>query len=88
PPKSVFYPYMNKTQNLLKEIYQQCLQAFSPNFSPKKEGFENTSPNLQKKETNNDKEKENLKENLIDENHKTPNEESFLAIPTPYNTTL
>ncbi|WP_164864358.1 DNA translocase FtsK [Helicobacter pylori] len=88
PPKSVFYPYMNKTQNLLKEIYQQCLQAFSPNFSPKKEGFENTLSDLQKKETNNDKEKENLKENLIDENHKTPNEESFLAIPTPYNTTL
>ncbi|MCQ2867759.1 DNA translocase FtsK [Helicobacter pylori] len=88
PPKSVFYPYMNKTQNLLKEVYKQCLQAFSPNFSPKKEGFENTPSDSQKKETNNDKEKENLKENLIDENHKTPNEESFLAIPTPYNTTL
>ncbi|WP_164867259.1 DNA translocase FtsK [Helicobacter pylori] len=88
PPKSVFYPYINKTQNLLKEIYKQCLQAFSPNFSPKKEGFENTLSDLQKKETKNDKEKENLKENLIDENHKTPNEESFLAIPTPYNTTL
>ncbi len=88
PPKSVFYPYMNKTQNLLKEIYKQCLQAFSPNFSPKKEGFENTPPDIQKKETNNDKEKENRKENPIDENHKTPNEESFLAIPTPYNTTL
>ncbi|MFP6037772.1 DNA translocase FtsK [Helicobacter pylori] len=88
PPKSVFYPYINKTQNLLKEIYKQCLQAFSPNFSLKKEGFENTLSDLQKKETNNDKEKENLKENLIDENHKTPNEESFLAIPTPYNTTL
>ncbi|MFP6012760.1 DNA translocase FtsK [Helicobacter pylori] len=88
PPKSVFYPYINKTQNLLKEIYKQCLQAFSPNFSPKKEGFENTPPDAQKKETNNDKEKENLKENPIDENHKTPNEESFLAIPTPYNTTL
>lgn len=88
PPKSVFYPYMNKTQNLLKEIYQQCLQAFSPNFSPKKEGFENTPSDAQKKETNNDKEKENRKENPIDENHKTPNEESFLAIPTPYNTTL
>ncbi|GAA7407117.1 DNA translocase FtsK [Helicobacter pylori] len=88
PPKSVFYPYINKTQNLLKEIYKQCLQAFSPNFSPKKEGFENTLSDLQKKETNNDKEKENLKENPIDENHKTPNEESFLAIPTPYNTTL
>ncbi|MGL2592643.1 DNA translocase FtsK [Helicobacter pylori] len=88
PPKSVFYPYINKTQNLLKEIYQQCLQAFSPNFSPKKEGFENTPSDIQKKETNNDKEKENLKENPIDENHKTPNEESFLAIPTPYNTTL
>ncbi|EJB38039.1 DNA translocase FtsK [Helicobacter pylori] len=88
PPKSVFYPYMNKTQNLLKEIYKQCLQAFSPNFSLKKEGFENTPLDAQKKETNNDKEKENLKENLIDENHKTPNEESFLAIPTPYNTTL
>ncbi|QQW81477.1 DNA translocase FtsK [Helicobacter pylori] len=88
PPKSVFYPYMNKTQSLLKEIYQQCLQAFSPNFSLKKEGFENTPSDSQKKETNNDKEKENLKENPIDENHKTPNEESFLAIPTPYNTTL
>ncbi|GAA9421759.1 DNA translocase FtsK [Helicobacter pylori] len=88
PPKSVFYPYMNKTQNLLKEIYKQCLQAFNPNFSPKKEGFENTPSDAQKKETNNDKEKENLKENPIDENHKTPNEESFLAIPTPYNTTL
>ncbi|WQT06405.1 DNA translocase FtsK [Helicobacter pylori] len=88
PPKSVFYPYINKTQNLLKEIYQQCLQAFSPNFSPKKEGFENTPSDIQKKETNNDKKKENLKENLIDENHNTPNEESFLAIPTPYNTTL
>lgn len=88
PPKSVFYPYMNKTQSLLKEIYKQCLQAFSPNFSLKKEGFENTSSDLQKKETNNDKEKENLKENPINENHKTPNEESFLAIPTPYNTTL
>ncbi|WP_305869001.1 DNA translocase FtsK [Helicobacter pylori] len=88
PPKSVFYPYINKTQNLLKEIYQQCLQAFSPNFSPKKEGFENTPSDLQKKETNNDKEKENLKENPINENHKTPNEEPFLAIPTPYNTTL
>ncbi|WRE19554.1 DNA translocase FtsK [Helicobacter pylori] len=88
PPKSVFYPYINKTQSLLKEIYKQCIQAFSPNFSPKKEGFENTPPDIQKKETNNDKEKENLKENLIDENHKTPNEESFLAIPTPYNTTL
>ncbi|MGL2625874.1 DNA translocase FtsK [Helicobacter pylori] len=88
PPKSVFYPYINKTQNLLKEIYQQCLQAFSPNFSPKKEGFENTPSDIQKKETNNDKEKENLKENPIDENHNTPNEEPFLAIPTPYNTTL
>ncbi|WP_162973209.1 DNA translocase FtsK [Helicobacter pylori] len=88
PPKSVFYPYMNKTQNLLKEVYKQCLQAFSPNFSPKKEGFENTPPDIQKKETQNDKEKENLKENPIDETHKTPNEESFLAIPTPYNTTL
>ncbi len=88
PPKSVFYPYINKTQNLLKEIYKQCLQAFSPNFSPKKEGFENTPPDIQKKETQNDKEKENRKENPIDENHKTPNEESFLAIPTPYNTTL
>ncbi|MFP6063906.1 DNA translocase FtsK [Helicobacter pylori] len=88
PPKSVFYPYMNKTQNLLKEIYKQCLQAFIPNFSLKKEGFENTPPDIQKKETNNDKEKENLKENPIDENHNTPNEESFLAIPTPYNTTL
>ncbi|AQM65385.1 DNA translocase FtsK [Helicobacter pylori] len=88
PPKSVFYPYMNKTQNLLKEIYKQCLQAFSPNFSPKKEGFENTPSDTQKKETKNEKEKENLKENPINENHKTPNEESFLAIPTPYNTTL
>ncbi|MFP6185792.1 DNA translocase FtsK [Helicobacter pylori] len=88
PPKSVFYPYINKTQNLLKEIYKQCLQAFSPNFSLKKEGFENTPSDAQKKETNNDKEKENLKENPINENHKTPNEESFLAIPTPYNTTL
>ncbi|WP_162980025.1 DNA translocase FtsK [Helicobacter pylori] len=88
PPKSVFYPYINKTQNLLKEIYKQCLQAFSPNFSPKKEGFENTLSDIQKKETKNDKEKENLKENPIDENHNTPNEESFLAIPTPYNTTL
>ncbi len=88
PPKSVFYPYINKTQSLLKEIYKQCLQAFSPNFSPKKEGFENTPSDAQKKETNNDKEKENLKENPIDENHNTPNEESFLAIPTPYNTTL
>ncbi|RVZ20383.1 DNA translocase FtsK [Helicobacter pylori] len=88
PPKSVFYPYINKTQSLLKEIYKQCLQAFNPNFSPKKEGFENTPPDIQKKETQNDKEKENRKENPIDENHKTPNEESFLAIPTPYNTTL
>ncbi|WQU81462.1 DNA translocase FtsK [Helicobacter pylori] len=88
PPKSVFYPYINKTQNLLKEIYKQCLQAFSPNFSLKKEGFENAPSDLQKKETKNDKEKENRKENPIDENHKTPNEESFLAIPTPYNTTL
>ncbi|WQX04036.1 DNA translocase FtsK [Helicobacter pylori] len=88
PPKSVFYPYINKTQNLLKEIYEQCLQAFSPNFSPKKEDFENTPLDIQKKETKNDKEKENRKENPIDENHKTPNEESFLAIPTPYNTTL
>ncbi|MFB1288729.1 DNA translocase FtsK [Helicobacter pylori] len=88
PPKSVFYPYMNKTQSLLKEIYEQCLQAFSPNFSLKKEGFENTPSDIQKKETNNDKEKENLKENPINENHKTPNEEPFLAIPTPYNTTL
>ncbi|MUT41300.1 DNA translocase FtsK [Helicobacter pylori] len=88
PPKSVFYPYINKTQSLLKEIYEQCLQAFSPNFSPKKEGFENAPPDIQKKETKNDKEKENRKENPIDENHKTPNEESFLAIPTPYNTTL
>ncbi len=88
PPKSVFYPYINKTQNLLKEVYKQCLQAFSPNFSPKKEGFENAPSDIQKKETKNDKEKENRKENPIDENHKTPNEESFLAIPTPYNTTL
>ncbi len=88
PPKSVFYPYINKTQSLLKEIYKQCLQAFSPDFSPKKEGFENAPSDIQKKETKNDKEKENLKENPIDENHKTPNEESFLAIPTPYNTTL
>ncbi|MGN8532532.1 DNA translocase FtsK [Helicobacter pylori] len=88
PPKSVFYPYINKTQNLLKEIYKQCLQAFSPNFSLKKEGFESISSDSQKKETKNPKEKENLKENPIDENHKPPNEESFLAIPTPYNTTL
>ncbi len=88
PPKSVFYPYINKTQSLLKEIYKQCLQAFSSNFSPKKEGFENTPSDIQKKENKNDKEKENRKENPIDENHKTPNEESFLAIPTPYNTTL
>ncbi len=86
PPKSVFYPYINKTQSLLKEVYKQCLQAFIPNFSPKKEGFENTPSDIQKKETKNDKEKE--KENPIDESHKTPNEESFLAIPTPYNTTL
>ncbi len=86
PPKSVFYPYINKTQSLLKEVYKQCLQAFSPNFSPKKESFENAPSDIQKKETKNDK--ENLKENPIDENHKTPNEESFLAIPTPYNTTL
>ncbi len=88
PPKSVFYPYINKTQSLLKEIYKQCLQAFSPNFSLKKEGFENAPSDIQKKEAKNDKEKENLKENPIDESHKTPNEESFLAIPTPYNTTL
>ncbi|WP_231176839.1 DNA translocase FtsK [Helicobacter pylori] len=88
PPKSVFYPYINKTQSLLKEIFKQCLQAFSPNFSPKKEGFENAPSDIQKKETKNDKEKENLKENPTDESHKTPNEESFLAIPTPYNTTL
>ncbi|MFT2644477.1 DNA translocase FtsK [Helicobacter pylori] len=88
PPRSVFYPYINKTQSLLKEIYKQCLQAFSPNFSPKKEGFENAPSDIQKKETKNDKEKENLKENPIDESHKTPNKESFLAIPTPYNTTL
>ncbi|WP_187852334.1 DNA translocase FtsK [Helicobacter pylori] len=88
PPKSVFYPYINKTQSLLKEVYKQCLQAFSPNFSPKKEGFENAPSDIQKKETKNDKEKENLKENPIDESHKAPNEESFLAIPTPYNTTL
>lgn len=88
PPKSVFYPYINKTQNLLKEIYKQCLQAFNLDFTLKKEGFENASLDTQKKETNNDKEKENLKENPIDENHNTPNEESFLAIPTPYNTTL
>ncbi len=88
PPKSVFYPYINKTQNLLKEVYQQCLQAFNLDSTLKKEGFENTLSDLQKKETNNDKEKENLKENLIDENHNTPNEEPFLAIPTPYNTTL
>ncbi|GAA9549742.1 DNA translocase FtsK [Helicobacter pylori] len=88
PPRSVFYPYINKTQSLLKEVYKQCLQAFSPNFSPKKEGFENAPSDIQKKETKNDKEKENLKGNPIDENHKTPNEESFLAIPTPYNTTL
>ncbi|WRB71598.1 DNA translocase FtsK [Helicobacter pylori] len=88
PPRSVFYPYINKTRSLLKEVYKQCLQAFSPNFSPKKEGFENAPSDIQKKETKNDKEKENLKENPIDENHKTPNEESFLAIPTPYNTTL
>ncbi len=86
PPKSVFYPYINKTQSLLKEVYKQCLQAFSPNFSLKKEDFENTPSDIQKKETKNDKEKE--KENPIDESHKTPNEESFLAIPTPYNTTL
>ncbi|WP_231218766.1 DNA translocase FtsK [Helicobacter pylori] len=88
PPKSVFYPYINKTQSLLKEVYKQCLQAFIPNFSPKKEGFENAPSDIQKKETKNDKEKENLRENPIDESHKTPNEESFLAIPTPYNTTL
>ncbi|GAA7893831.1 DNA translocase FtsK [Helicobacter pylori] len=88
PPKSVFYPYIDKIQSLLKEIYKQCLQAFSPDFSPKKEGFENAPSDIQKKETKNDKEKENLKENPTDENHKTPNEESFLAIPTPYNTTL
>ncbi|GAA8746564.1 DNA translocase FtsK [Helicobacter pylori] len=90
PPKSVFYPYINKTQSLLKEVYKQCLQAFSPNFSPKKEGFENAPSDIQKKETKNDKEKENLKENPINEtlNHKISNEESFLAIPTPYNTTL
>ncbi|GHS43815.1 DNA translocase FtsK [Helicobacter pylori] len=88
PPRSVFYPYINKTQSLLKEVYKQCLQAFSPNFSPKEEGFENAPSDIQKKETKNDKEKENLKENPIDENHKTSNEESFLAIPTPYNMTL
>ncbi|QQW87602.1 DNA translocase FtsK [Helicobacter pylori] len=88
PPKSVFYPYINKTQSLLKEFYKQCLQAFSPNFSPKKEGFENTPSDIQKKETKNDKEKENLKKNPIEKNHKISNEESFLAIPTPYNTTL
>ncbi len=86
PPKSVFYPYINQTQNLLKEIYKQCLQAFSPNFSLKKEGFENTPSDIQQKETKNDKEKENpINETL---NHKTPNEELSLAIPTPYNTTL
>ncbi|BAW73168.1 DNA translocase FtsK [Helicobacter pylori] len=88
PPKNVFYPYINKTQSLLKEVYKQCLQAFSPNFSPKKESFENAPSDIQEKETKNNKEKESLKENPIGKNHKTPNEESFLAIPTPYNTTL
>ncbi|WP_033739541.1 DNA translocase FtsK [Helicobacter pylori] len=96
PPKSVFYPYINKTQNLLKEIYQQCLQAFNLDFTPKKEDFEKTSPDFQKKETQDDKKspkenpKESPKENPNNEtlNHNTPNEESFLAIPTPYNTTL
>lgn len=57
PPKSVFYPYMNKTQSLLKEIYKQCLQAFSPNFSLKKEGFENTSSDSQKKKPKTTKKK-------------------------------
>ncbi|WP_033618044.1 DNA translocase FtsK [Helicobacter pylori] len=96
PPKSVFYPYINKTQNLLKEIYQQCLQAFNLDFTSKKEDFEKTSPDFQKKETQDDKKspkenpKESPKENPNNEtlNHNTPNEESFLAIPTPYNTTL
>ncbi len=86
PPKSVFYPYMNQTQNLLKEIYRQCLQAFSPNFSLKKEGFENAPSDIQQEETKNDKEKENPINKTL--NHKTPNEELSLAIPTPYNTTL
>lgn len=65
PPKSVFYPYINKTQNLLKEIYKQCLQAFSPNFSPKKEGFENTLSDLQKKKPTTTKKKKTLKKTLL-----------------------
>ncbi|WQU98570.1 DNA translocase FtsK [Helicobacter pylori] len=92
PPKSVFYPYINKTKNLLKEIHHQCLQAFNLDFTPKKEGFENASLDTQKKETQNDKKspRESPKENPNNEtlNHNTPSEESFLAIPTPYNTTL
>ncbi len=92
PPKSVFYPYINKTKNLLKEIHHQCLQAFNLDFTPKKEGFENASLDTQKKETQNDKKspRESPKENPSNEtlNHNTPNEESFLAIPTLYNTTL
>lgn len=65
PPKSVFYPYINKTQSLLKEVYKQCLQAFSPNFSPKKEGFENTPSDIQKKKPKTTKKKKTSKKTLL-----------------------
>lgn len=65
PPRSVFYPYIDKTQSLLKEIYKQCLQAFSPDFSPKKEGFENAPSDIQKKKPKTTKKKKISKKILL-----------------------
>ncbi|EJB16283.1 hypothetical protein HPCPY1962_0613 [Helicobacter pylori CPY1962] len=77
PPKSVFYPYINKTQSLLKEIYKQCLQAFSPNFSPKKEGFENAPSDIQKKKPKTTKKKKISKKTLLMKATKPPTKNRF-----------
>ncbi|WP_104761439.1 DNA translocase FtsK [Helicobacter cetorum] len=86
PQKSVFTPYILKMQSFLKQVYEQCLQAFIPKRDShlphsldelELPPIENTKPQI-------------TKEDLQESNEpKEPlNNDLLIAIPTPYNSTL
>ncbi|WP_104713806.1 DNA translocase FtsK [Helicobacter cetorum] len=86
PPKSVFTPYVLKLQSFLKQVYEQCLQAFIPKRDShlphnldelELPPIENTKPQTTKEDL---QESNELKEPL--------NNDPLIAIPTPYNSTL
>ncbi|AFI06293.1 DNA translocase FtsK [Helicobacter cetorum] len=81
PPKNALLS--PKLQNFFKQVYKQCLQAFSPSKHPK-ESLEKT---LNKQDNTL---QESLKELENQELESSPKEsnETLLAIPTPYNSTL